>query len=91
MAKPAVTRVIACGATAVEVAPDNPGRTYALLVNDDPTSPVYLGLGDSSVAVGHGIRLNVAGGSFEINLTNPWTGPIYAAAAAAANLLVTEY
>ena len=67
---------------------DNPGRIYALLVNDG-TDDIYLGMGIPAVA-NRGIRLNNGGGNFEINLTNPWTGEIYAVAAAGTPALLIQ-
>lgn len=68
----------------------NPARTYALLVNDG-VDIIYLGMGISAVS-GRGIRLNVSGGSYEINLVNPWHGEIYAVAAAGTpDLLIQEW
>ena len=76
--------------TSQKVLPKNPVRTYALLVNDG-TDIIYLGMGISAVD-GRGIRLNAAGGSYEINLTNPWHGEIHAIAAAGTpDLLIQEW
>ncbi len=58
----------------------NPFRVYALLVNDG-IEDIYLGMGIPAIA-NRGIRLNKAGGNYEINLTNPWHGEIYAVAGA---------
>lgn len=63
-------------ATSQMVLSDNLRRYYALLVNDSDTV-CYLMLGSEAVA-NRGIRLNAAGGSYEINLQNPWTGEIHA-------------
>ena len=67
---------------------DNPGRTYALLVNDG-TDDIYLGMGIPAVA-NRGIRVNNGGGNYEINLTNPWTGEIYAVAASGTPALLIQ-
>ena len=66
----------------------NPARQYALLVNDGITD-IYLGMGIPAVA-NRGIRLNNGGGSYEINLTNPWQGEIYAVAAAGTPALLVQ-
>ena len=80
----------ACSATQQMILPANPGRTYALLINDG-AADIYLGMGIPAV-VNRGIRLNNGGGSFEINLTNPWQGEIYAVGDATnPTLLITEY
>ncbi len=76
--------------TSQKVLPKNPARAYALLVNDG-TDIIYLGMGISAVD-GRGIRLNASGGSYEINLVNPWHGEIHAIAAAGTpDLLIQEW
>jgi hypothetical protein len=78
------------GTTQREILADNPARVYCLLLNDS-TSVMYVSLGIPAV-VNEGIRLNGSGGYFEINLTNPWLGRIYAVSSAAdKKLMVTEY
>ena len=67
----------------------NPARQYALLVNDG-TDDIYLGMGIPATA-NRGIRLNAGGGSYEINLTNPWHGEIYAVSAGTPALLIQEW
>lgn len=52
----------------------NGKRLYALIINDSDTV-VYLNLGGTA-AVNTGIRLNAAGGSYEINLANLFVGAI---------------
>jgi len=64
----------------------NPARVYALLVNDG-TEDIYLGMGIPAI-VNRGIRVNNGGGSYEINLMNPWHGEIYAVAASGTPLLL---
>ena len=71
---------LALSTTQQKVMAINRVRTYALLVNDG-TDIIYLGMGIPAVS-GRGIRLNPSGGSYEINLTNPFQGEIYAVAAA---------
>lgn len=73
-----------------EVLGPNPARTYSLLINNG-TDIIYLGMGIPAVS-GRGIRLNASGGSYEINLTNPFFGRIYAIAAAGTpDLLIQEW
>lgn len=68
----------------------NPRRKGATIVNDSAANVIYLAKGDHAI-VNTGIRLNAAGGSYEINGQNLWLGPISAAcAAAAANITWTE-
>jgi len=67
----------------------NPQRRYVLLVNDSD-SVAYIGLGVTAVA-NQGIRLNANGGSYEINLTNPFHGEIYGVSAGVTKrLTITE-
>ena len=66
----------------------NPARQYALLVNDGGDE-IYLGMGIPAV-INRGIRLNNGGGSYEINLTNPWHGEIYAVAGAGTPALLVQ-
>ncbi len=76
--------------TQEKVLSKNLARTYALLVNDGDQI-IYLGMGSPAVAT-RGIRLNAAGGAYEINLTNPFHGAIYAVAAAGTpDLLIQEW
>lgn len=76
--------------TQQEVLPANPGRSYALLVNDSD-SVAYINLGGPAAA-NQGIRLNANGGSYEINSTNLFKGRIYAISTGATKkLMVTEY
>lgn len=67
----------------------NPLRTYALLVNDG-TDDIYLGMGIPAV-LNRGIRLNNGGGSYEINLMNPWHGSIHAVSSGTPDLLIQEW
>lgn len=84
----AVELALTIGATQERVLGGNPFRTYALLVNDGPVD-LYLGMGVPAV-VNRGIRLNNGGGNYEINLTNPWQGEIYAVTAATSTRLLIE-
>ncbi|MBA7676742.1 hypothetical protein ES703_84986 [subsurface metagenome] len=72
-----------------EVLPVNPSRKYALLVNDG-IDDIYLGMGIPAVA-NRGIRVNNGGGSYEINLMNPWHGSIHAMSAGTPDLLIQEW
>ncbi len=60
--------------TAILVA--NASRTHAIVVNDSD-EVIYLGLGVAAV-LNRGIRLNAAGGWYEITLTNLFKGAINA-------------
>jgi hypothetical protein len=78
------------GVTAIEVLPDNPFRSYALLVNDSDTD-IYISLGGTAV-VNKGIRINASGGAYEINSTNLYKGRFSAISSAAdKTLLVVEW
>lgn len=72
-------------ATQQKILDENPSRIYAIFVNDSDTV-AYLSLGEEAAA-NKGIRINAAGGSYEINLTNPFTGRIYAISLGAAKRL----
>ena len=56
----------------------NPGRVDAVFVNDS-NKEMFLGRGNAAV-LHKGIRLNAAGGSYEINQNNLFLGAIYAIA-----------
>lgn len=67
----------------------NPGRHEAVFVNDS-NQPIYLARGNDAV-LNQGIRLNAAGGSYEINRNNLFLGAINAIAEGGAkNLTVSE-
>ncbi len=88
---PTHTAPSAGNAVSAEILPANPERVYALIVNDSDTI-VYLGLGVAA-AMNEGIRLNAAGGSYEMSerLGNLFTGAVNAISSAAGKkLLVTE-
>lgn len=86
---PAHAVVTATGASAVALAA-NASRRYALFVNDSDTT-MYLALG-TAAAVNTGIRLNAAGGSFEMSemAGNLYLGAVYVYCTAGKSLLVTE-
>ena len=78
-------------ATQQKVLDENPLRTYCLLVKDAGTDVIRLGLGIEAVS-GRGPRLNSAGANYEINLTNPFHGAIYAVAESGTpDLCITEW
>lgn len=85
----AVDLKLSITSTQREVLPANPARAYALLVNDG-TDDIYLGMGIPAV-LNRGIRVNNGGGSYEINLMNPWQGRIYAVSAGTPDLLIQEW
>ncbi len=90
MPKQTVDLKLTLSVTQQKILAANPARTYALFVNDG-TDVIYLGMGIPA-ADGRGIRLNGGGGSYEINLTNPFQGEIYAVAAAGApDILIQEW
>ncbi len=64
-------------------------RKYLILVNDSDTN-MYLNLGTEAAETNKGIRLNANGGSYEINLTNPFTGPVHVYCSAAKRLTGVE-
>jgi len=71
------------GSVLVRVA--NPLRTGATFVNDS-ANWMYLAKAENA-AVNTGIPLAPNGGAYEINLSNPYYGPISVACAAAAAIL----
>ncbi len=80
---------VGTGSTLVLAA--NTAAVYRLLMNDSDTV-VYMMLGAAAV-VGHGIRLNANGGSYEMAglLGNMYTGAIYAIPATGTkNILAVE-
>jgi len=75
--------------TTTMVLEPNPRRSAAFIVNDSDTI-IYLALGVVAV-LNRGIRLNAAGGAFEINSTNLFKGVINAIASVTdKNLCVIE-
>lgn len=69
----------------VVVRPANSKRIGATFVNIS-VSQLFIIKGDIGV-VNTGIPLNAGGGAYEINLTNPYYGPISVACAAAGEIL----
>lgn len=76
-------------ATDTQLMPKSPTRTYALIVNDG-VADMYLGMGFSA-ALNYGIRVNNGGGSYEINLMNPWQGEVRAISTGTPKILVVEW
>jgi len=81
-------RTIACsvGIASTLVLDSNPLRKYLVLVNDSDTT-LYLALSSEPAVLNSGIRLNANGGSFEINLLNPYHGKINAISSVATKIL----
>ena len=76
-------------ATQRKILEANPQRYYCLLVNSSDTD-CRISLG-SPAAANKGILLTANGGWFEINLSNPYTGRIYAVSGGATKRLnITE-
>ncbi|GAI58451.1 unnamed protein product [marine sediment metagenome] len=73
-----------------EVVPVNKMRSSCLLVNDSDVV-IYLGFGRDA-ALNIGLRLNAAGGAYEISLANPYRGYITAIHGGSGNkrLTITE-
>lgn len=75
--------------SSTRVMDENPTRVYASFVNDSDEE-IYLALGSDATG-SKGIRLNANGGSYEINLQNPFYGHIEAICASGGkNLCVVE-
>jgi hypothetical protein len=80
---------VSVGVASTAVLAANANRIFAEFVNDS-ANVIYLALGDPAV-MNRGIRLNASGGSFEIGLSNLYTGAVKAiSGVAASNLTVTE-
>jgi len=76
---------ITAGVASVLVSDLNPSRVTLDIVNDSDTV-IYLALAPEAV-LNQGIRLNALGGSYEINLVNPYYGKIAAISAGATKVL----
>lgn len=85
MGEYASATAVTVGTTSIEVILENYNRLSATFVNDSD-SPIYLSLGQEA-KVNAGIRLNANGGAYEINLTNPWYGRVFAVSTAASKVL----
>lgn len=80
---------VAVGTSTTVVLAANPRRHEAVFVNDS-NKDIYLARGNDAV-MHEGIRLNAAGGSYEINRDNLFLGAINAIAEGGAkNLTVSE-
>ena len=80
---------VTVGNTDTSVLAANNSRKSATFVNDSDES-IYLQLGAAAV-LNEGIRLNAAGGSYEINHTNLFTGAVNAICTSGSKVLtVTE-
>ena len=80
---------VTVGAVTTLVLAFNGHRTNAVLTNDSDQI-IYIARGNAAV-MNDGIRLNAAGGSYEIDDTNLWRGQINAICALGdANLCVSE-
>lgn len=78
------------GTASVQVLPANPSRLQATLVNHHATAKIFINYG-ALAELNKGICLLPAGGSYEINLTNPYAGVISAiSTVAGATLSVLE-
>ena len=84
-----VDGAVTVGAVSTIALVANGQRTNAVFVNDS-AQVIYLARGNPAV-IGDGIRLNPAGGSYEIDDTNLFRGQINAICAlGGANLCVSE-
>jgi len=80
---------VTVGAVTTVVLAANGHRVNVVLTNDSE-QVIYIARGNAAV-IGDGIRLNPAGGSYEIDDTNLWRGAINAICALGqANLCVSE-
>lgn len=80
---------ISVGATSTSVLAANANRNFAVFVNDSD-EVIYLSLSGTAV-MNEGIRLNAAGGAYEINVLNMYTGDISAICSSGTkNLTLTE-
>jgi len=81
----ATDTAVPVGTDTTEVLEANPLRHDAIFVNDS-NKPIYLARGNDAV-LHEGIRLNAAGGSYEINRDNLFRGAINAIAEGGAKIL----
>ena len=65
---------VSVGSTDTQVLAANSTRKFAVFVNDSDEA-IYLSLSATAV-INEGIRLNAAGGAYEINLMNLYTGEV---------------
>lgn len=79
------------GTTAVQVLAQDAGRSYALFTNDSDTA-IYLNFSSaSSTLVNYAVRLNAAGGSYEMSsaIGNLYSGEVWASSTVATKTLIT--
>lgn len=74
---------VACGTSDTVVLATSTGRQYVAITNTSASAPVYLALGAAAVG-SKGIYLGAAGGAFEINQDNLFTGAIHCIASSTA-------
>ena len=55
---------VSVGTSTTEIVPRRPSRNYLLIINDGTTT-MYLGIGEDAV-LNEGIRLNANGGSYQM-------------------------
>ena len=82
------TKVSIANTTTVALAA-GPGRQFARFTNDSD-EVIYLGLGAAAV-LNEGVRLTAAGGVFEINGTNIFTGAVNAISTSGSKNLCVSY
>jgi hypothetical protein len=75
-----------CGTGSTLAVASSTARQYTAIVNDSANT-IYISLGAAAVS-GTGIRLDAAGGSYEIKPDNLWLGAIYCIASGSSNLTV---
>lgn len=80
---------VTVGATSTTILAANANRNFADFVNDSD-EVIYLALGGAAV-MNKGIRLNAAGGNFEINSTNIFLGAVYAICSTGSKNLTLNY
>jgi hypothetical protein len=67
---------VSVAATSTLVLAANPARVFATIINNSDET-IFLALQDAAV-LNEGIRIAASGGGYEINLTNPFIGNVYA-------------
>jgi hypothetical protein len=72
--------------SSAELFADNRSRKYALIVNASDVG-VWISFGEAAV-IGTGAYLAPAGGSYEIDESNLWTGAVNGIAASGSNKVV---
>lgn len=82
----AVNGTASMGAASAEILADNRNRKYALMVNASDVG-VWISFGDTAV-IGTGAYLAPAGGSYEIDESNLWTGAVNGIAASGSGKVV---